>query len=41
LWTGAAPLTAAGEAAGRGEETGRPPPDPCRAAGEEEKKWSG
>jgi hypothetical protein len=26
LWTGAAPLTAAGEATDRGEEAGRPPP---------------
>jgi hypothetical protein len=34
----AAPLTAAGEAAGRGEEAGRPPPVLCRAAGGGRKK---
>jgi hypothetical protein len=38
LCTGAAPLTAAGEAAGRGEEAGRPPPAPVLCCGWEEKR---
>jgi hypothetical protein len=40
LWTGAAPLTAAGEAAGRGEEAGRHHRY-CAGAAQEEEEMTG